>query len=455
MEDSSLRQRPLAHSKDPQSSQQAPTPDAAIHHLENTYPPFVPPTNLTINQLLSVIPTHCFERSTLTSLRYVGQDVALMVSLWYLASLIDTSFGIDGGVMGNITKWSAWSGYWVVQSFVMTGLWVIGHECGHRAFSPSKRINDLVGLIIHSFLLVPYHSWRISHAKHHASTGNLEKDQVFVPKTLEQLGGGKKGKKVRVAKGIELDELLEDAPMYRFVELIGQQLLGWPVYLFFNVSGQPSYPKGTNHFNPNSIIFDRRHRSLILLSDAALLVTLSFFYFVAHCLSSLGVLGTHSPLSLFTKFYFIPYLLVNHWLVLITYLQHTSPLLPHYRASHWSFLLGALTTTIDRNFLGPVGKTLLHGISETHILHHLCSKIPHYHAEEATEAIKQYLEETNPGVYLEEKKENVLISLWKTMGECKFVDGEGGVVMYRDAYGRQRRKVEMKMEGADSGVEGI
>lgn len=35
---------------------------------------------------------------------------------------------------------------------------------------------------------VPYHSWRITHAKHHASTGHMTQDQVFVPKTRSQLG---------------------------------------------------------------------------------------------------------------------------------------------------------------------------------------------------------------------------------------------------------------------------
>ena len=38
-----------------------------------------------------------------------------------------------------------------------------------------------------SSLGVPYHSWRVSHAKHHASTGHMTQDQVFVPKTRSQL----------------------------------------------------------------------------------------------------------------------------------------------------------------------------------------------------------------------------------------------------------------------------
>jgi len=42
---------------------------------------------------------------------------------------------------------------------VTAGVWVIAHECGHQAFSNSQLINDTVGFILHSCLLVPYFSW--------------------------------------------------------------------------------------------------------------------------------------------------------------------------------------------------------------------------------------------------------------------------------------------------------
>ena len=77
---------------------------------------------------------------------------------------------------------------------------------------------------------------------------------------------------------------------------------------------------------------------------------------------------------------------VNHWLVLITFLQHTDPLLPHYRAPEFTFTRGALAT-LDRNLLGDCGSIMAwigahatNGISETHVLHHISSKIPHYNA---------------------------------------------------------------------------
>ena len=46
-----------------------------------------------------------------------------------------------------------------MQGGIMTGLWVVAHECGHRAFSDSELICDVVGLVLHSALLVPYHRY--------------------------------------------------------------------------------------------------------------------------------------------------------------------------------------------------------------------------------------------------------------------------------------------------------
>lgn len=77
---------------------------------------------------------------------------------------------------------------------------------------------------------------------------------------------------------------------------------------------------------------------------------------------------------------------VNHWLVLITFLQHTDPLVPHYRSDVFNFQRGALST-LDRSLLGGLGSVMgwiaahaTNGISETHVLHHVTSKIPHYNA---------------------------------------------------------------------------
>jgi omega-6 fatty acid desaturase (delta-12 desaturase) len=146
----------------------------------------------------------------------------------------------------------------------------------------------------------------------------MNRDEVFVPKTKSFMMDrcGKKegeGKKI-VEKGpdgqvSELEELLEDAPIYRLWTTVMQQLVGWFAYLAVNASGQKSYPKWTNHFDPASIIFDSRHRSQIITSDIALLVVGAG---LAYLKSYLGGWGE------FMKWWGIPYLAVNHWLVMVS-----------------------------------------------------------------------------------------------------------------------------------------
>lgn len=75
------------------------------------------------------------------------------------------------------------------------------------------------------------------------------------------------------------------------------------------------------------------------------------------------------------KFYGIPWLLVTHWFIMITYLHHTDVLLPHYRGKEWNFQRGA-AATVDRNFLGWQGRFFLHDVAHYHVIHHFFPKMP-------------------------------------------------------------------------------
>lgn len=61
-----------------------------------------------------------------------------------------------------------------------TALWVSAKIYSVHGFVSHAVISDSLG--------VPYHSWRITHAKHHASTGHMTLDQVFVPPTRSDRG---------------------------------------------------------------------------------------------------------------------------------------------------------------------------------------------------------------------------------------------------------------------------
>lgn len=52
---------------------------------------------------------------------------------------------------------------------------------GHGSFSNSRTLNDLVGNLTHSSILVPYHGWRISHRTHHQNHGHVENDESWHP----------------------------------------------------------------------------------------------------------------------------------------------------------------------------------------------------------------------------------------------------------------------------------
>jgi len=57
-------------------------------------------------------------------------------------------------------------------------LFLIQHDCGHRAFFASRRVNDWVGRVLSVFTVTPYDHWRYTHSIHHATSGNLSKRGV-------------------------------------------------------------------------------------------------------------------------------------------------------------------------------------------------------------------------------------------------------------------------------------
>ena len=87
-----------------------------------------------IKELRDAIPKHCFQRSTLKSMFFVVRDIGMMMILGYLAHAY---------IPYEFTPLSVllWVLYAIVQGTIGMGVWVIGHECGHEAFSEYKIIN--------------------------------------------------------------------------------------------------------------------------------------------------------------------------------------------------------------------------------------------------------------------------------------------------------------------------
>eukprot|EP01038_Epipyxis_sp_PR26KG_P006817 gene6817-9333_t len=358
--------------------------------------PLVPP-KFTLKDIRDAIPAHCFQRNLFISLSHLASDLSIIAVLGYLASWIAASPSF-------LPAWSPfvlWPLYWFAQGAVMTGVWVLAHECGHQSFSESELANNIVGTICHSLLLVPYHSWRITHGKHHGNTGSCENDEVFAPATRSDWGTA----------------LLRESPFAQIWGIVVMLVVGWmPGYLVFNATGPAKYRgKNANHFSPNAEFFDKKDYWLIVQTDIAFFAVCGI---VAACIYNFGFL----PVAFL---YLIPLMVTNHNLVLITYLQHTDVFMPHFRGKEWNWLRGALCT-VDRSF-GPVLDHTFHHISDTHVCHHLFSKMPFYHAQEASEHIKRVL-----GPYYMKDDTPIGLALWRSYSACQFVEDDGDIVFYKN-----------------------
>ena len=289
--------------------------------------------------------------------------------------------------------------YSAVMGTIMTGLWVIGHECGHGAFGDFWFQNDFFGFLIHSFLLVPYFSWKYSHNKHHKYTNHLILGDTHVPSLKLPFSS--------------LRKLLGD-DAFTILDVVLHLTFGWPLYLFSYTTGGRTQTDLTTRLDPK---LDKSHfSSLSQVMKPSWKIEFS----------TLGCLTTICTIHYYRLWYWYlgPYLVVNAWLVLYTWLQHTHPDVPHYGTDDFTFLKGALST-VDRPYPYIIDE-LHHHIGTTHVLHHMNYSIPHYRAQEYTREIKKVLGEN----YLYDPMP-IHKALFRSAKECVFVESVEGTQFFK------------------------
>ncbi|XP_044482722.1 omega-3 fatty acid desaturase, endoplasmic reticulum-like isoform X2 [Mangifera indica] len=337
------------------------------------------PPSFKINDIRAAIPQHCWVKNTWRSLSYVARDVFVIFTLIAASTLLN--------------NWFFWPLYWLAQGTMFWAIFVLGHDCGHGSFSDNSNLNSLVGHVLHSSILVPYHGWRISHRTHHQNHGNIEKDESWVPLT-EKI----------------FKELSARTRFLRFT--VPFPMLAYPLYLWFRSPG-----KEGSHFNPNSSLFKEDERSLVVTSTLCwtlMVVLLAYLSFVV------------GPIQML-KIYGVPYLIFVMWVDFVTYLHHhghDEHKLPWYRGKEWSYLRGGLTT-LDRDY--GMFNNIHHDIG-THVVHHLFPQIPHYHLTKAAKPIlgKYYREPQKSGPI----PFHLMKSLVRSLSQDHFVSDFGEIVYY-------------------------
>jgi fatty acid desaturase len=326
---------------------------ASCATVEKLYP--------TKREVLAAIPEECFERSLIKSLVYLFLSLAITVG----------SGGFAYACIPLTWSWlPAWIAYAIVAGTAGTGCWVVAHECGHRAFAKHNWLQDLIGYCLHSALLVPYFSWQRSHAVHHARTNHLDLGETHVP-ARDTSPHGKANRWWQETIGDEA---------FAIVSMGSRFLVGWPLYLLIGATGGSARGM-TNHFWPawpfSAALFPGEWRRKVWLSDIGVV-------------AMLGLLGWWTSIAGFPAvlaLYGGPYLVVNFWLVLYTWLQHTDVDIPHFDDEDWTWVKGAFMT-VDRPY-GRVLNFLHHHIGSTHVAHHMDARIPHYNAVKATQALRE------------------------------------------------------------------
>jgi omega-3 fatty acid desaturase (delta-15 desaturase) len=325
-----------------------------------------------LRALRAALPAALLRPSTTRSLAYLARDAALLGASYAAATRLEAP-----ALMPLLA---------FVQGTLFWALFVLGHDCGHGSFSRHRRLAALVGHLVHTPLLVPYHAWRISHRAHHRHTGDVERDATWFPLTPAQL------------------EALP--PFVRWLRLRGF-LLVFPLYL---ARGTPGRDHGS-HYAPRCSLFAADERRGVAASVGL----------CAAWLGVLGVLGVVYGPGFVARHWLAPWLVFCVWAALVTYLHHTDPAVPWYRGAAWTPLRGALAT-VNRRY-GPFER--LHHDAGCHVAHHLFPELPHYALRAATEALRPLL-----GEQLRESREPVLRALVTAARRCETVSAEGEVLRY-------------------------
>jgi omega-6 fatty acid desaturase (delta-12 desaturase) len=125
--------------------------DTKGQHWISPYNPLDPnaPKLPTKGEIKAVIPKECFVRSYVHSMYFVVRDTVMALACVYVAyHTLSTNLPSSGLLSLDGLLWCAgWNIYAFWMGCVLTGHWVLAHECGHGAFSPNQTFNDICGFI--------------------------------------------------------------------------------------------------------------------------------------------------------------------------------------------------------------------------------------------------------------------------------------------------------------------
>ena len=259
-------------------------------------------------------------------------------SIWQLVNTL-----VPYGLLWYIAYRALDYSFWLALPFIallsgfLVRVFIIFHDCGHQSFFQSKRANNFWGILTGILTFTPYHRWRASHARHHGTSGNLDKrgeGDVWMMTLREYFQAPRKERiKYRLYRN----------PIVLF-------LLGPLSITLFNnriVGRKARRSERRSVYGTNVVLLALTTAMILLVGWKAFLLIQLLALFLAH--------------------------IAGVWLF---YVQHQFEGVYWERDSHWDFVTAAIKggsfyklPGIIRWFTGNIGY---------HHVHHLNSRIPNY-----------------------------------------------------------------------------
>jgi acyl-lipid omega-6 desaturase (Delta-12 desaturase) len=318
----------------------------SIDRQSDTLPPSPEvPSDLKLRDILKTLPKEIF----LKDARRAWQQAIL--------SLVMAAIGYSAIVF---SPWYLLPFAWIFTGTALTGFFVIGHDCAHRSFSNSRRVNDIVGHLYFLPLIYPFHGWRYGHNHHHKHTNKLDVDNAWQPWQQDIYGDLGLGMKL-VYQGMR-------GKLWWLASV-----LHWAAVHFDWTKFKAGKTRSDVRFSALFVIF----------AGGAMFGTIVY---------TLGWFGL-------VKFWLMPWLVYHFWMSTFTIVHHTASDIPFKPEQEWHEAAAQLAGTVHCDYPRWV-EVLCHDIN-VHIPHHISTAIPSYKLREAHAIIKD-----NWGEYIKERTFN-------------------------------------------------
>ena len=274
----------------------------------------------------------------------------------------------------------------VLASGFMIRTFIIFHDCGHQSFFNSKKANAFWGYITGVITFTPYYYWHANHARHHATSANLDKrghGDVWM---------------------MTVEEFLSATPK----EKLKYRLYRHPVIMF--LLGPLLIMLVTHRFIRRSA--NKKEKVSVYGTNLGLLVMAAV---------GIAIMGVKTYLILQFSIMYLG-LILGVWLF---YVQHQFEDVYWTRSAHWDFVTASLEggsfyklPKVLRWFTGSIGY---------HHVHHLNPRIPNYNLAKCHDEIPE-LQEIKP------------VELFSSLKSLKFRlldERTGKMVGFREARKRE------------------